>query len=151
MGLGEGSARDAVGRLARAYALEATVEVRRAIVAAIAKRDGDDASAPSRRDTLAWAAELDPDRVARWVAARALARAGAPRHADSGEIAWMHIVPAEGAASPAEVTATLVGADGVARPFAFDDDGYALVPGVPAGQARVRLAPRVPAYEAPSP
>jgi hypothetical protein len=114
-------------------------------------RDGEDAGAPSRNDTLAWAAQLDPDRVVRWVASRALVRAGAPRRADPSEIAWVRVVPAEGAARPPEVSGALIGPDGVARPFAFDDDGYALVPGLPPGEARVRLAPRVPAYEAPSP
>jgi hypothetical protein len=43
----------------------------------------------------------------------------------------------------------LVESDGTVRPIAFDEDGYAIVPGVAPGEATVRLAPRVQAYEAP--
>jgi hypothetical protein len=45
------------------------------------------------------------------------------------------------------MVATVVGADGLARPVVFDEEGYALVPGLPPGEARVRLAPALPAYE----
>jgi hypothetical protein len=33
-------------------------------------------------------------------------------------------------------------------PVVFDADGYALVPGLSPGDSRLRLAPRLPAYEA---
>jgi HEAT repeats len=149
-GLGASPSRDAVGRLARAYTFEADVDVRRALVSAVAAREAD-AGTPSRRDTLALAARLDPDRLVRDTARRAIdgARTAAWPAAPSDEVAWLHIVPAEGATLPAGLTATFTGADGLSRPIVFDDDGYALVPGVPAGQGRLRLASRVPAYEAP--
>ena len=41
----------------------------------------------------------------------------------------------------------LVRSDGVAVPVAFDEDGYVIVPGLPPGEARVVLAPRLPSYE----
>jgi HEAT repeat protein len=149
-GLGASAARDAAGRLARAYAKEGDVRVRRAIVAALATRTGD-ALAPARRSTLEVAAGLDPDRVARWTASRALSGATATRREIVREVAWLRLTPAEGAALPRDVTAALLPGEGVALPIAFDDDGYALVPGVAPGGARLRLAPRLPPYEAPSP
>jgi hypothetical protein len=44
----------------------------------------------------------------------------------------------------------LLRADGVAVPFSFDGDGYALVPVVP-GEARLLLTPRIPAYDMTAP
>jgi hypothetical protein len=41
----------------------------------------------------------------------------------------------------------LLRSDGLAVPIAFDLDGYAIVPGVPPGEGRLVLAPRVPAYQ----
>jgi hypothetical protein len=58
------------------------------------------------------------------------------------------VVPAEGAVLPHELTGMLIDAGGVALPIVFDEDGYALVPGLSAGDSRLRLAPRLPAYEA---
>ena len=46
---------------------------------------------------------------------------------------------------------SLVRADGLAIPIAFDDDGYAIIPGLPPGEARLVLAPRLPSYKAPAP
>jgi hypothetical protein len=151
-GLGASAARDATGRLARAYAFEGDVGVRRALVAALATREGDAAS-PARRDALALAARLDPDRVVRAAASRAVSGTPPARtaRARSREVAWLRLVPAEGAALPRDMVGTLVAADGLAVPIAFDDDGYALVPGLTPGEARLRLAPRLPAYEAASP
>jgi hypothetical protein len=34
------------------------------------------------------------------------------------------------------------------RPIVFDEDGYALVPGMPPGDADLRLAPRLPSFDA---
>jgi hypothetical protein len=39
----------------------------------------------------------------------------------------------------------------VGTPIAFDDDGFALVPGAPAGEAHLRLAASLPAYSAGGP
>jgi HEAT repeat protein len=152
MGLGEAGAGDATGRLARAYAWEPDADVRRAIVRAIGRRDEGNAFVPSRRETLELAARLDPDRMVRRGAKQTLdgvvPRAGRAR---VGEVAWVRLVSAAGAAPPSGATAALVGADGRARPIAFDDDGYALVPLLSPGAARLRLAPRLPAYESAGP
>jgi HEAT repeat protein len=148
-GLGASRARDATGRLARAYAFEADVEVRRALVLALAART-DDEDSPARREALSLAARLDPDRVTRAAAARI--DVGAAHEARQREVAWVRLLAAPGASLPtpaAPATATLTGSDGLARPLVFDDDGYALVGGLPPGEARLRLASRVSAYESP--
>jgi HEAT repeat protein len=151
-GLGSSAARDAVGRLAAIYATEADVEVRRAVVDALSARTGEDAEAPARQNALWLAARLDPDRAVRWTASRALSpRATVPGHPSSPEVSWLRLAPAEGATLPQNLDATLVTSNGLALPIAFDEDGYALVVGVAPGEARVRLAPRPPAYEAPPP
>jgi len=144
-GLARSSARDAPGRLARFYAWEPNAEVRRAIVAGLAGREDRQATLP--RETLEAAAGLDPDRVVRWMARRALAR----RRPCSGrsvrrEVAWIQLVAAPNATLLRDETAMLVQSDGSALPLAFDGDGYALVPGVRSGESRLRLAPRLPAY-----
>jgi len=147
-GLGASRARDATGRLARAYAFEADVDVRRALVLALAARTDDEGS-PARREALSLAARLDPDRVTRDAAAR-IETGVAP--AGAREVAWVRLLAAPGATLPATAaptTATLTGSDGLARPLVFDDDGYALVGGLPPGEARLRLASRVTAYESP--
>jgi hypothetical protein len=150
-GLGASAARDAVGRLARAYLQEGDVHVRRAIVAALSARAGEDTSAPARGDALRLAARLDPDRIVRDTASRALAGASARGHSIVHEVAWFRLTPAGGAALPPYMEGTLVQSERVALPIAFDDDGYALVPGVAPGEVEVRLAPRLPPYEAPPP
>lgn len=147
-GLGASRARDATGRLARAYAFEADVEVRRALVIALAART-DDAGSPARRQALSLAARLDPDRITRDLAARAEAGLEPPGAPAVHEVAWVRLLPAAGASLPSSTTATLTGVDGLARPVVFDDDGYAVVAGLPPGEARLRLASRVTAYESP--
>jgi HEAT repeat protein len=153
-GLGASDAPDAVGRLARAYAWEARVQVRRALVQALAEqqaRSGASLAAPAGRAALELASRLDPDRTTRAIARRALLGGGAGEPLGDGtaphEVAWIRMLAADGAALPRGAVAALVDADGLALPVAFDDDGYALVPGMPPGEALVRLAPRVPAYE----
>jgi HEAT repeat protein len=148
-GLGLSGAPDAVGLLARAYAIEGDVETRRAIVESLARR-GDDAS-PSRRETLELAARLDPDRIVRWTAGRALSGMAAVRQNALRDVAWLRLFPAPGAALPQDMTAALVQIDGVALPIAFDEDGYALVPGARPSAAQLRLAVRLPPYEASEP
>ncbi|MEO6577220.1 MAG: HEAT repeat domain-containing protein, partial [Polyangiaceae bacterium] len=147
-GLGKSSAPDAVGRLAAAYAYEFEPSVRRAILQALAEHTGADAMSPARQGTLRLAARLDPDRMVRWLATRALVGAAAPTVTEPRELSWIRITPPEGGALPANVVGTLVRSDGMAVPISFDDDGYALVPGVPPGEARLYLAPRMTAYEA---
>ncbi len=147
-GLGGSHSPDATGRLARAYLFEPAVDVRRALVQALAARTVD-AGAPERQGALSLAASLDPDRVTRDTAARAQAGLAPAGSNALREVAWVRLVAAAGAALPAATTATLTGADGITRPVVFDDEGYALVGGLPPGEARVRLASRVTAYESP--
>jgi hypothetical protein len=148
-GLARSGAPDAVGRLVAAYAWEPDVDVRRAVVAGIAAH----ADAAATRRTLELAASLDPDPVVRWTAARALARGpAADRLGPSAtEVAWIRLAPAPLAPALRDETAAIVLAGGLAVPVAFDDDGYALVPGIDPGEARVRLAPRLPPYSASGP
>jgi HEAT repeat protein len=144
-GLGASGAPDAAGRLEQAYAWEAHPEVRRAILVALATRRLDDAS-PAKERTLELAARLDPDRVARWTAERAIRGERPAAPAEVREVAWLRLEPAEGAPLVRGVSGLLVRSDGIAVPIAFDDEGYALVPGIPPGEARLRLAPALPAY-----
>ena len=139
-GLGLSSAPDAAGRLAQAYEFETVVGVRRSIVAALARRSKEAAH------TLELAAQLDPDSEVRSLAKSALDGARPATRPLIREVAWMRVVGADGAFPPVEMTGMLVQSDGLAVPVAFDEDGYALVPGVP-----LRLAPGLPAYLAPSP
>ena len=159
-GLATSPLASASGRLHDAYTFEADAAVRRAIVLAVALR-GDDA--PAARATLALAQRLDPDARVRWTAGRARAlRGGALRGdlvaPDLTSIAFIRLTTADGGAPPRPTVGTatatvaaLVRADGLAVPIVFDSDGYALVPGVPPGDARLVLAPSLPgAYEPPS-
>ncbi|HTB72392.1 MAG TPA: HEAT repeat domain-containing protein [Polyangiaceae bacterium] len=160
-GLGAGRAADAVGRLSRAYAWEADASVRRALVEALALRVASGApGAPAAREgVLELAARLDPDRMTRSAASRAIGptpAASLPTFAEYGrgkdirEVAWIRLVPAEGAAPALDRTASLTASDGDALPIVFDDEGYALVPGVSPGEARLRLAPDSPSVTAPA-
>jgi HEAT repeat protein len=149
-GLGASDALDATARLASAYRWEPSPDVRRAILDALAARTPDP-GAGVRRRTLNLAARLEPDTGARDAARRALAgrdRAGPPV---VPEVAWLALAPAEGATLPNDVTALLISSDGIGRPLAFDDDGFALLPGVRAGEAELRLAARLPPYSSGGP
>jgi hypothetical protein len=144
-GLGTSTAADATARLASAYRWEPDSEVRRAIIEALAGRMRDRVSEIWRR-TLDLAVRLDPDAGTRGAARRALSGKDVARPAIVPEVAWMVLAPAEGPPLPTAVTGLLVGSDGLGTPFAFDDDGFALLPGVRAGEAQLRLAARLPAY-----
>jgi len=145
-GLGAAPLPDATGRLANAYAYETDTEVRRALIGALAARTKD-ANAPLRKQSLEVAAQLDPDGPVRQAAKRALDGVAAPFAAPSvTEAAWLRITLENGAAPAGEAyVGSLVRSDGLAVPIAFDDEGYAVVPGVPPGDARLVLAPRLPA------
>lgn len=142
-GLASSPAPDATGMLADAYRYEVDANVRRAIVSAIASRELDQSS-PSRKWVLATAARLDPDGLVRLVARRANASLPPNPAAVVRECAWLRVVAPPGAAMPTDLTASYVGADGLAVPVVFDDDGYALVLAVAPGEGRLLLAPRVP-------
>jgi hypothetical protein len=145
-GLQASKAPDASGRLARAYAWESNAEVRRALIEALTTRNGDPRAVPSLHETLEVAAQLDPDRVTRALAQSALDGRAPMVKSVGREVAWLRVVPADGATLPHELTGE-VEADGVAWPVVFDEDGYALVPGLSPGDVRLVLAPRLPAYE----
>ena len=152
-GLGANRAADSTGRLVRAYGWEADATVRRAIVGALASRGGTSPPAATWT-TLDLAARLDPDGEARAIATAGLAGTFREDARDKGripEIAWVRLVPAEGAHAPRDASALLAPSDGLAIPIVFDDDGYALVPGVLPGEAVLRLAPRLPTYSPPAP
>jgi HEAT repeat protein len=149
-GLGASSDPQALGTLAHAYDWEGDPGVRRAILSALASRPDPAATPPARR-VFELAARLDPDRVARWTAQQALSGREWRSEEDGNrgrEVAWLQLVPAPGAAPLVGETGQLILASGEGVPVAFDDDGYALVPGLPPGAARLQLAPRLPAYSA---
>jgi len=146
-GLGASREGSATGRLAHAYEIEVDPLVRRAIVLGLARR-ATDADSPARLSALQVAAKLDPDRAVREVAARALAGLSFDDRAPARlDVAWLRLATRSGEAplDPA-FGGVLLRADGIAVPVAFDADGYALVPIVP-GDARLLLAPRIPAYD----
>lgn len=91
------------------------------------------------------AAELDPDSVVRQAARRALAGATAPFAPPAHrEVAWLRVT-LDGGGPPGEpYVGSLVRSDGLAVPIVFDEEGFAVVPGLPPGEARVVLAPRLP-------
>jgi HEAT repeat protein len=144
-GLGASKAPDSTARLASAYRWEPDGHARRAIIEALATRAQDRALEVWRR-TLDWAVRLDPDAATRGAAQRALSDRDLPRPAAVPEVAWIVLAPAESADLPSDVTGLLVDNGGLGFPLAFDDDGFALLPGVRAGEAQVRLAAQLPAY-----
>ena len=142
------------GRLAAGYAYEPSPLVRAAVLASLGRGPRD---APPAKDALDFAARFDPDARCRAIAERALAGL-APVDLDAGprDLAWVHLVDASGGPmSPASSldarAAYVLRPDGLAVPIVFDDDGDALVPGVPAGEARLVLAPRAAAAYSESP
>ncbi len=149
-GLGLSASAEAAGRVSLAYEWEADVGVRRAIVSMLTIRAAEGApGARVGRDVLDLAARLDPDPVVRWTAAgRATGREDPP---GVREVAWIRLVAAEGATPALDRTALLTSRGGSALPVAFDDEGYALVPGISPGDARLHLAPDSPSYTAPAP
>jgi HEAT repeat protein len=149
-GLAASPYRNAVGRLATAYAFEPDVRVRRILIASLAARH-EASDSPLRLETLALAATLDPDAMIRSDALRAQAGRTADAVPMIRGVEWLHVESAMGVELPKELRAMFIRADGLSVPLAFDEDGYAIVPGSPPGEGRVVLAPRLPAYESPAP
>ncbi len=146
-GLADSAVPDTAGRLAAAYAYEPEPLVRRAVIAALAARRGSDLKAPVRTRTLEMAARLDPDRHVRFLATRAIAGVAALAPTEPTEVSWIRLATVDGSPPPSDMVGALLRSDGLAVPVAFDLEGYALVPGVPPGEGRLVLAPRVPAYQ----
>lgn len=143
-GLGEAVLPDATGRLAELYLAETDLEVRRAAIGALAARDKD-ASAPARKNVLAIASELDPDGAVRQGARRAINGATAPYSASPiSECAWLRLTLDNGGQPGEAFVGSIVRSDGVAVPIVFDEEGFAVVPGLPPGESRLVLAPRLP-------
>ncbi len=145
-GLASSPLPDATSRLALAYAYETDIGVRRAIVAALSLRVTD-SSSPTRRSLLQTAAFVDPDSVTRRTAQAALDETSSPLGSPlDQEVAWLRLTLENGDRPGSSYVASLIRADGFAVPIAFDDDGYAIVPGLPPGESRLVLAPRLPSY-----
>ncbi len=149
-GLGASAAPNAAARLAAAYLWEEHADVRRTIVEALAGRVADRTQGICRY-TLDLAAHLDPDPEARGAARRALGGMDPARLPMVREVAWVTLAPVEGAVVPGDVTALVLSSDGIGIPIAFDDDGFALIPGVTPGEAHLRLAARLAPYSPESP
>ncbi|MFO0670714.1 MAG: hypothetical protein U0235_13970 [Polyangiaceae bacterium] len=141
-GLAEAPRADATGRLARALLYEADGDVRRALVRALARRDAQ--ATPSGREALSAIAEWDPEDDLRALAGAALRGEPLPTAPLAAEVAWLSLEAAGGTPNPAGVAASVTGQGGLAIPVLFDADGFALVPSLPHGVAKVTLAPRVP-------
>jgi hypothetical protein len=63
------------------------------------------------------------------------------------EVAWLRLTQSTGEAPGRAFVGSLVRSDGMAVPVVFDDEGHALVPGLPPGEARLMLAPALPRYK----
>jgi hypothetical protein len=137
----------AVGSLAQVYEEEVDAGVRRSVLLALAARTAD-VSTPLRARTLDRAARLDPEASIRAVAGRALRGLALPDIAPARDELWLRVATQAGAPPAGVVAGLVLRSDGLAIPVVFDDDGYALLP-APTGPARLLLAPRPRAYEAP--
>jgi hypothetical protein len=145
-GLAASTAPDKSARLAAAYSFEPNPETRRVIIEALG-RQGQERATQAWRHTLGLAASLDPDAGVRIAASRALLGTPLVRSpALPPEIAWISLAAAEGASMPRDVTALVVSSEALAAPLAFDDDGFALVPGVQPGRAELQLAAPLGSY-----
>jgi hypothetical protein len=140
LGLGRSPEADAASLLAAAYALEADVVARRALVRALSQR-----REHLRIALLLTARDLDPDAEVRALARTALA--GRPlslRLPPAGAaLAWIHLRSnsADGRDGAARA-ARLLRDDGVALPVVAAPDGVLMVPGLSAtGLTDLQLAP----------
>ena len=127
-GLGASDRPDATGRLATAYAGEVDRAVRRAVVRALAQR-----AEGARVATLELAATLDPDASIRALARAALAGVTPHDRTRGPLVAWL-TTTGEAAAVRFELP------DGLVAPLVPDADGTLLVPGLPPGISRARVA-----------
>jgi hypothetical protein len=135
---------DDVDDRARIRAVADDVAEEHEALGALAARDKD-ASAPARKNVLAIASELDPDGAVRQGARRAINGATAPYSASPiSECAWLRLTLDNGGQPGEAFVGSIVRSDGVAVPIVFDEEGFAVVPGLPPGESRLVLAPRLP-------
>lgn len=128
----------AISLLVDGYAFEPDPLVRRAIVRALSAT-----SAPQRSTVLQVAEHLDPDLEVRELARLARAGVHLSTPARGTEMAWIMLdtnAPATSRPSGSR-PALILPSNGFAIATVSDDDGHVLVPGLPAGQVRVLLAP----------
>ena len=100
--------------------------------------------------TLTVPKELDPDGLVRQSARRALAGATVPfSDPPVHEVTWLRMTLDGGQPPPPgeAFVGSLVRSDGLAVPVVFDDEGFALVVGLPPGEGRLVLAPKLPPYK----
>jgi hypothetical protein len=147
LGLGENASPDAEGQLVEAYRFEVDPRVRRALVRSLVLRTGLDRASEVKK-VLEFASYLDPDAAVRAQAGLGLALAEHRDETAGRDVACFRAVESDGAKARKGLTATVVDAAGRALSIAFDDDGYALVPGLETGEVLVRLAPEVGSYDA---
>lgn len=142
LGLGRSKLDARWGRLSTLYRYETSAYVRRAIVRAIGESAGE--PPPVARATLAVAARLDPDDDTRWLASRLQKGESLDVSPTLGEWVWIATRSARDAAPSSPVSGNLLRPDLLAVPFVTDSVGFALVGGLDAGRATLRLAPRIP-------
>lgn len=139
-GLSLGTREDTPGRLARALTYESDATTRLALVSALATFGWD---TPSGREALGTALAWDPAPDVRERAERAMSGRPPLTPKEPRDVAWLSLATATGGSGGAGL-ATVLRSDGLALPIAFDEDGLAVVPGLPPGAITLRLAPRVP-------
>jgi len=146
--LGGSPGRDVVGRLVRALRFESDDRVRRAIVLALSTQSRRDAGVS---ELLGWVGRFDPDSTVRSYARVPSAVDHRKDRESPREVACLRVMGPNGSPATRRLTATLVDADGAVVAVDFDDDGYAIVPGLSTGDLLVRLAPSLRPYDADSP
>jgi hypothetical protein len=127
-GLSRSPEPDATGRLAAAYEIELDAPVRRAIVAALGRRPDD-----ARRRALSLAADLDPDASVRALAQRGLGGGRPAERTRGARVAFATVTGNARAALRWQLP------DGLVVPVVADG-GFVLVPGLPPGTSRARVA-----------
>lgn len=141
-GLAKSKLPSTIGKLAGVWEFEVDPEVRRVVISGLA--DNNALDTPIGRRAIESTAKLDPDGDVRTAAKRVLDGYRVSSSPSVVEVAWLRAATADGSAPPKGLTGTLVPRHGLAIPFAFDDEGFALIPGIPIGEANVVLSPRVP-------
>jgi HEAT repeat protein len=138
LGLASSPSPSATSLLVETYWFETEPVVRRALVRALSAR-----ADVQRLEALRVAARLDPDEQTRGIARAALGGARLHEPSSGARWAWISLSAAAGTAAATGLSRALVVMPhtGIAVGALADDDGFALVPGLPSGEVRVVLAP----------